>query len=309
LTGGFPSGPATWFIETTTPGDGHFHAVVRTIASARTAFQQADILETVGFGKLLVLDGRMQSSEGDEFIYHDALVHPGMLATKELPRTALVVGGGEGATLREVLAYPSIQRAVMVDIDGELVELCRRHLPEHHQGAFDDPRTELRHEDARAFLEQTPERFDFISLDLTEPMEAGPACRLFSRELYELVRDRLTPGGTMTMQAGMTKVGELAFFTAMCRTVGSAFPVVAPYQAFISCFGVPWGFLVATKGVDPRRISPAEVDDAIAKRLKKPLRYWDGVTHQHSFALPRFIRDAVAVETRVVTDAAPLIVT
>jgi spermidine synthase len=300
---------STWFIENTTPGDGHFHAVVRTIASARTAFQQADILETVGFGKLLVLDGRMQSSQGDEFIYHDALVHPGMLATAGPPRTALVVGGGEGATLREVLAYPSIQRAVMVDIDGELVELCRRHLPEHHQGAFDDPRTELRHEDARAFLENTTERFDFISLDLTEPMEAGPACRLFSREFYELVRDRLTPGGTMTMQAGMTKVGELAFFTAMCRTVGKAFPVIAPYQAFISCFGVPWGFLVATKGVDPRRITPAEVDDAIAKRLRKPLRYWDGVTHQHSFALPRFIRDAVAAETRVVTDAEPLIVT
>ncbi len=298
-----------WFVETTTPGDGHFHAVVRTIASVRTAFQQADILETRGFGKLLVLDGRMQSSQGDEFIYHDALVHPGMLSTTEPPRTALVVGGGEGATLREVLAYPSVQRAVMVDIDGELVALCRQHLPEHHQGAFDDPRTELRHEDARGFLETTTERFDFISLDLTEPMEAGPACRLFSREFYALVRDRLTPGGTMTMQAGMTKVGELEFFTAMCRTVAGAFPVVAPYQAFISCFGVPWGFLVATKGVDPRRIAPAAVDEAIARRLRNPLRYWDGETHQHSFALPRFIREAVAAETRVVTDAEPLIVT
>ena len=309
MTGGPPSRPATWFIETTTPGDGHFHAVVRTIASKKTAFQQADILETVGFGKLLVLDGRMQSSQGDEFIYHDALVHAGMLSILEAPRSALVVGGGEGATLREVLAYPSIQRAVMVDIDGELVELCRRHLPEHHQGAFDDPRTELRHEDARAFLEQTSERFDFISLDLTEPMEEGPACRLFSREFYTLVRDRLTPGGVMTMQAGMTKVGELSFFTAMCRTVAAAFPVVAPYQAFISCFGVPWGFLVATKGLDPRGIDPATVDTAIANRLKKPLRYWDGITHQHSFALPRFIREAVAAETRVVTDAEPLIVT
>ena len=113
----------------------------------------------------------------------------------------------------------------------------------------------------------------------------------------------------MTMQAGMTKVGELEFFTAMCRTVSAAFPVVAPSQAFISCFGVPWGFLVATKGLDPRRMEPAAVDAAIAARLAKPLRYWDGITHQHSFALPRFIREAVAAETRVVTDAEPLIVT
>ncbi len=90
LTGGHPSGPVTWFFETTTPGDGHFHAVVRTIASKKTTFQQADILETAGYGKLLVLDGRMQSSEGDEFIYHDALVHPGMLST----RRAAALGAG-----------------------------------------------------------------------------------------------------------------------------------------------------------------------------------------------------------------------
>ena len=283
------------------------HAIVRTIASLRTKFQHAEIMETAAYGKVLVLDGRIQSSQGDEFIYHDALVHPGMLTTEAPPRTALIIGGGEGATLREVLRYPSITRAVMVDIDGEVVELCRRHLPEMHQGAFEDRRAEVRHEDARGYLERTTDRFDFITVDLVEPLEEGPACMLFTREFYQLVHDRLTPGGTMTMQAHMTKVGELGFFTTIHRTLSQVFPVVAGYQAFISCFGTPWGFIVASRKIDPRALAPAAVDRLIAERVPGALSHWDGITHQHCFALPRYIRLAIAAQTRVSTDANPLI--
>jgi spermidine synthase len=297
-----------WFFETTTPGEGHMHAIVRTVAALQTKFQQAEIMETASYGKVLVLDGRIQSSQADEFIYHDVLVHPGMLTAETSPRTALIIGGGEGATLREVLRYPSVIRAVMVDIDGEVVDLCRRHLPEMHQGAFDDRRAEVRHEDARAYLEKTADRFDFISVDLVEPLEEGPACMLFTREFYTLVRDRLTPGGTMTMQAGMTKVGELDFFTSIHRTLREVFPVVAGYQAFISCFGTPWGFMLASRKIDPRSQDATTVDRLIADRVRGSLEYWDGVTHQHSFALPKFIRKAMDAQTRVSTDANPLIV-
>jgi spermidine synthase len=298
-----------WFFETTTAVEGHMHAIVRTIAAAQTKFQHVEVMETASYGKCLVLDGRIQSSQADEFIYHEALVHPGMLAAAPPPRRALVIGGGEGATLREILRYPSITRAVMVDIDDEVVGLCRRHLPEMHQGAFDDPRTELRHEDARAYLAGSSELFDFICIDLVEPLEEGPACMLFTREFYALVRDRLTPGGTMTMQAGMTKVGELPFFAAINRTLRDVFAVVAGYQTFISCFGTPWGFILASKSLDPRRQDVATIDGLIAERVRGDLAYWDGVTHQHAFALPKFIRKAVEAATRVSTDAHPLIVT
>lgn len=297
-----------WFFETTTPVEGHMHAIVRTVAQARTRFQTVEILETASYGKTLVLDGRIQSSERDEFIYHEALVHPGMLAVAHPPASALVIGGGEGATLREILRYPSVRRAVMVDIDDEVVALCRRYLPEMHQGAFEDPRTELRHEDARAFLERTGERFDFIVSDLVEPLEAGPACRLYTREFYRVVFDRLSPHGVFTMQAGMTKVGELAFFTALHRTLREVFPVVAGYQSFVSCFGTPWGFLLASKHVDPRRQEATAVDRLIAERVKGELAYWDGLTHQHAFALPRHLRRALEAETRVSTDDNPLLV-
>jgi spermidine synthase len=297
-----------WFFETTTAVEGHMHAIVRTIVQAQTKFQQVEILETASYGKTLVLDGRIQSSQADEFIYHEALVHPGLLAVESPPRSALVIGGGEGATIREILRYPSITRAVMVDIDDEVVEICKRHLPEMHRGAFDDPRTEVRHEDARAYLERSREQFDLIVSDLVEPLEEGPACLLYSKEFYQIVHDRLTPSGTLTMQAGMTKVGELSFFTAIHRTLREVFPVVAGYQASISCFGTSWGFICASKKVDPRRQDAATVDGLIADRIKGSLEFWDGQTHQHVFSLPKHIRTALQRETRVVTDTNPLIV-
>jgi spermidine synthase len=178
-----------------------------------------------------------------------------------------------------------------------------------HQGAFEDTRSELRHEDARAYLEKTSERFDFITIDLVEPLEEGPACLLFTKEFYTLVRDRLTPGGAMTLQAGMTKLGELDFFSSIHRTLREVFPVVAGYQTFISCFGTPWGFITATKKVDPYRQDVATVDRLIADRVKGTMGYWDGQTHQHAFNLPKHIRAAIGAQTRVVTDAHPLIVT
>jgi spermidine synthase len=281
---------------------------VRTLAEARTKFQHVEIMETASYGKALVLDGRIQSSQADEFIYHEALVHPGLLLLDAPPARALVIGGGEGATLREILRYPSIGKAVMVDIDAEVVELCKRHLPEMHQGAFDDPRTEFRAEDARGYLERTAERFDLIVVDLVEPLEEGPACLLFTREFYTLVRDRLTPGGAMAMQAGMTKIGELDFFTSIHRTLRDVFPVVAGYQTFVSCFGTPWGFIAASRKNDPRAQTAADVDRRIAERVRGTLGYWDGQTHQHAFALPRFIRQAIDAQTRIATDANPLIV-
>jgi spermidine synthase len=296
-----------WFLESTTSVEGHMHAIVRTIVGAKTKYQTVEIMELASYGKALVLDGRIQSSQADEFVYHEALVHPGLLAAPAPPVTALVIGGGEGATVREILRYPSIRRVVMVDIDGEVVELCKRHLPEMHQGAFDDPRTEVRIEDARAYLAATRDTFDYVCIDLVEPLDEGPACLLFTREFYGLVRDRLSASGTMTMQAGMTKIGEINFFSAVHRTLREVFPVVRAYQAFISCFGTPWGFMFAGKAGDPITQDVGSIDRLVAERVRGSLAYWDGETHQHSFALPRHLRTAIEAETRVSTDAQPLV--
>jgi spermidine synthase len=302
-----PPNSSKWFFEATTPVEGHFHAITRTLFALETKFQQMEILETAHYGKALILDGRIQSTVLDDFIYHESLVHPAMMAHPR-PETVLVIGGGEGATLREVLRHRTVRKAVMVDIDQAVVEACREHLPEMHRGAFDDPRTELRHEDARAYLETTRERFDVAIVDLTEPLEEGPACRLFSREFYAILAGRLGEAGTVAMQAGMTKIGELHFYSAMARTLAAVFPIVAPYQSFVPCIGTPWGFIVASQGADPRSLSAEVVDARVRERVTGELGFYDGQAHQHLVNLPRFLRQAVASCDRVVTDAEPLIV-
>jgi len=295
-----------WFFEPTTPVEGHLHAVSRTILAQKTRYQRLEIFETLSYGMALALDGRIQSTVRDEFIYHEGLVHPAML-THPAPERVMVVGGGEGATLREILRYASVRRALMVDIDAEVVEACRRHLPQFHRSSFDDPRVELRFEDARGWLERTDERFDVIVIDTTEPLEEGPAALLFTREFYTTVRDRLTETGVVGVQAGMTKVTELTGFSAVHRTLAHVFPVVAPYQTFCAAFGSPWGFVCASLGPDPRALSAQDVDRRISERVTGELLYWDGQTHLHAFALPKYLRGALEQEERVLEDANPLI--
>src|SRR3972149_10779996 len=138
------SDPPKWLYDPIADGFVQLHAIESNLYLGATRFQKAEIITTKSFGRCLVLDGKIQSSELDEFIYHEALVHPAMLAHPK-PEAVLIAGGGEGATLREVLAHRSVKRVVMVDLDQEGVELCRRHLPAWHQGSFDDPKVELLH--------------------------------------------------------------------------------------------------------------------------------------------------------------------
>lgn len=298
------------------------------VFSGQTRYQKVEVYDTVPFGRLLLLDGKTQSTEADEYVYHEALVHPAMLAHPD-PRRIFIGGGGEGATLREALTHRSVERAVMVDLDGEVVALCREYLPQWHQGAFEDPRTELLHEDARAYLEREQEPFDVMVLDLVDPMEAGPAYKLYTQEFYQLASSRLGPQGTLvvqsgpaisgmmlpnsTMAQGETTPGVLTDlsrgFTALCHTLATVFPVVVGYSAVVPAFGGAWSFVLASKGTDdPSAWPPEEVDRRVAARISRELRFYDGVTHRGLFSLPKPLREAVAREKWVVTEDRPLMV-
>jgi spermidine synthase len=134
--------PTDWlFVDYVNPSAATLLRVKSVLHSSRSAYQQIDVLETEAFGRCLILDGRVQSAEADEFIYHEALVHPAMVTHPD-PRQVLILGGGEGATLREVLRHRTVERAVVVEIDPQVIEISRRYLPEWSDGAFDDPRAE-----------------------------------------------------------------------------------------------------------------------------------------------------------------------
>ena len=153
-----------WFIEHSSPYEAHMHAVKQYIYLGDTTYQKVQILDTFTFGRCLILEGKIQSSEFDEYIYHEALVHPSMISHPN-PRKVMVIGGAEGAVLRELMKHPSLEKMVMVDIDESVVNLCREYLPDWHQGCFDDERLEVVFADARKYLEECNMTFDVILSD------------------------------------------------------------------------------------------------------------------------------------------------
>ncbi len=294
-----------WFSDYISPDLTMLHSIKERIYSGRTKFQSIDIINTGSFGICLILDGKIQSSEADEFIYHEALVHPAMI-THPQPERVFIAGGGEGATLREVLAHKTVKRAVMVDIDEEVVKLCRRFLPTWHQNAFDDPRVELHFADARKYLDESSDKFDVIIIDLVDPLEQGPARLLYTQEFYQIVKQNLGPDGIMSVQAEPAEWMNLDNFSAIATTLRSVFPIARPYQVHVPSFLGLWGFVSASQNLDPLELTPEEIDTRISTRISKKIRSYDGLTHQAAFAMPKHIRQQLAASKRIITDKQPI---
>lgn len=296
-----------WLYDEVNPDLAQLHRIKKVIYSGRTEFQSIEIVDTGSFGVCLVLDGKIQSSERDEFIYHEALVHPAMLS-HPCPATVFIAGGGEGATLREVLNHRTVSRVVMVDIDRQVIEVCRRFLTLFHRHSFDDPRLELHITDARRYLQETQERFDVIVIDLVDPLKDGPACLLYTQEFYRLIQERMNPGGIMVVQSGAAGWTNLQNFTAIINTLQSVFTIVCPYETYVPSFVDLWGFATASQSVNPAELSPKEIDRRISARLLKKPKSYDGITHLASFILPKHTRHRLAITRRVITDRNPIFV-
>ena len=294
-----------YFLEQVTPYEAISRRMEKVLASGRTRFQDYFIFQTQAFGKVLVLDKDVQSAERDEYIYHETLVHPAMLA-HPAPESVFIVGGGEGATLREVLRHPAVKRAVMCDIDDQLVEMARELLPEWHQGAFDDPRAQVITEDARGWLESHPDTYDVIIVDLNDPVgEDNPARLLFTVEFYELLKRRLNPGGVMAMQAGMILLTHHKVHPVIHRTVREVFRYTRSYRNYIPEFFLNFGFILASDGVDPVAFSEGILETRILERGLN-LRHLTAPFIEAMFVLPKDLQEAIQAERMVSTDALPM---
>jgi spermidine synthase len=293
-----------WICEYISPWDVYQHGVTRILASAQTRYQEMYIVESGQYGKALVLDGKWQSSSVDEFLYHEALVHPAMIFHGS-PRRVLVLGGGEGATVREILRWNSVERATMVDIDGEVVDACREHLPEMHQGALDDSRTEVIIGDALELLDGTDERWDVVISDLSDPIEDGPSYRLFTREYFEKIRRVLQPEGTFVVQAGPVSPAENRLHARLVRTVRSVFENVVSYASFVPTYGSPWGFAVASSGALDTLPDPERVDELLAGATSGGFKLVDGRTLLGLLQTPLYLRRAIEADDSIYTLEAP----
>ncbi len=227
------------------PSDHVHHRIEEVLAAGRTEWQRYLFFRSEAHGVCVALDGDLQSCEADEGLYHEALVHPAMLA-HPAPKRVLIMGGGEGATLREVLRHPSVTDVVMVDLDEEFVGLCQRLIPDWAAGVWDDPRLELRHEDIARYLERTPGGFDVVVGDLIDASEAtSPAARLYGPDFYRKLAAALAPGAALATQAGSLAPAQAGGHRRVREALAQVFAQVQSYGVYVPSFTGLWGFALA----------------------------------------------------------------
>ncbi|MGD2295604.1 MAG: polyamine aminopropyltransferase [Candidatus Aminicenantes bacterium] len=271
----------------------------------KTDHQYVECFRNQFLGKVLFLDEKMQSAQVDEYIYHESLVHPALITHPE-PRQVLILGGGEGATLRETLKHRNVEKATMVDIDKQLVALCREYLPEWSEGAFASSKTDLVYGDARRFIEATHQKYDAIISDLTEPLEKGPSVYLFTEEFFSRIFEILEKDGVFVLQAGSTDPVYSQFYSSLTKTLEKVFSLVRPYWTFVISFALPWGFILASKSVDPLDLEEDEISKRMHDRKITKLKFYHPGLHRGYFALPLYLMKDLK-KGRILTDKKPFI--
>lgn len=276
-----------WFDETDAEDLIIRFATEGIAARERTAFQDLVIFDTPRFGRALALDGIVQLTESDEFYYHEMIAHVPLLAHGRA-RRVLVIGGGDGGAIREVLRH-EVDEVVMVELDPHVVEACREHLPAVNAGAFEDPRLELRFEDGVAYVAQCDRQFDVILVDSTDPVP-GPGEVLFGEPFYRDCKRILAPGGILVSQLGVPFLYSEAVRGAR-RRLARCFADVTFYIVAVPVFA--GGYMAFGWASDDRglRDLPAET---LAGRLAVTgieTRFYTPAFHRASFVLPRPIAE------------------
>ncbi|KAJ7544567.1 hypothetical protein O6H91_09G083100 [Diphasiastrum complanatum] len=296
------SRPSLWFEEEIEEDLRWVFSVSKILHTGLSKFQNIALVDSGPFGKVLILDGKLQSAEADEFVYHEALVHPALIHHSN-PKNVFIMGGGEGSTARETLRHKSVQNVVMCDIDKEVVDFCRAYLTSNRE-AFRSNRLDLIINDAsRAELEKQKDTFDVIIGDLADPVEGGPCYQLYTQSFYEkIVKQRLNSGGIFVTQAGPAGIlshGEI--YTSIYNTLRQVFKFVVPYAAHVPSFSDTWGWIMASD--QPLcKLSVEETDSRLKQRLTGDLRFLDGETMTAIFGLNKTVRRTLAGETHVYTE-------
>ncbi|MDX2159315.1 MAG: polyamine aminopropyltransferase [Hyphomicrobiaceae bacterium] len=278
-----------WIEETLHPHWRVRLAAQKLLHEVETDHQQLVIFENETWGRVLMLDGVVQLTTSDEFVYHEMMAHVPLMALPK-PRRVLVVGGGDGGVLREVLKHPSIESATLVEIDRSVIDLSLEHYPEIAAGCFDDPRCDLVIGDGLKYVAGTTEKFDAIIVDSSEPI--GPSAVLHTAQFFADCRKALRQGGILVTQSGLPFLlpNHLAGTT---RSLAGLFGRVAPYLCTQPCyFGGPFALNWASDDGDLAEVSVKKLYRRQQKRAITT-RYWTPAVHAAAFALPAYVQAIV----------------
>ncbi len=271
-----------WFTEKQTEHLGITLEIKRTLHTEQTEFQKLDMVETAEFGNMLILDGMVMTTQKDEFVYHEMVAHV-PLFTHPNPKNVLVVGGGDGGVIREVLKHPSVEKATLVEIDGKVIEYSKQYLPEI-AGKLDDPRVEVKVDDGFMHIAKSEAIYDVIMVDSTEPV--GPAVNLFTKGFYEGIAKALKEDGLFVAQTDNPWFHS-HLITNVFNDVKEVFPITRLYTANIPTYpsGL-WTFTIGSKKYDPLEVEAERFHEIETKYYTKEL-------HKAAFALPKFVQELI----------------
>lgn len=263
----------------------------RRLAHVDSPYQRIEVWDTPQLGRLFTLDGRPMTSTGDEFIYHECMVHPVAL-THPSPQAALVLGGGDGGAARQLLKHPGIARIVVAELDEQVVRLTREYLPEVHGGAFDDPRVELVIGDAAHYVAAAaPAQFDLVVFDLTPP--DSPAAGLYTPAFYTRLKRVMSRNAALSAHLG-SPYFHAQRIAGLLDDLRGAFATVRTMSTFIPLYGSLWMMATASDTLDPAAISVETLAERLAARRIDSLKHYDPAIHAALLSASPSVRDKLS---------------
>lgn len=260
--------------------------VKETLVHEKTPFQSVDIIETEGLGKMMLMDGLVMTSEKDEYFYHEMITHIPMLSHKN-PTNILVIGGGDGGTVREVVKHDCVEKVIMCEIDGLAVDVCKKHLPSI-ACELDNPKVNVVIGDGVEFIKDKKNMYDVILIDSTDPL--GPGVGLFTEDFYNNVKSALKPNGIMVAQSE-SPIADKKEMKAMYKLLNKVFPIVKPYLGPIPTYpGGFWSWAFCSNDVKPLDY----IDEKRASIISNNAKIYNTDIHKACFALPNYVKELIA---------------
>ena len=279
--------PDFWFTEKYTPHTGLTLQVRERLYDAKSDFQQIEVLDTLDYGRLLLLDGCVMLTDRDEHVYHEMISHVPLFSHPK-PERVLIVGGGDGGAVREVLKHSSVKEVHLAEIDGEVIEVSRKYFPAVAAG-LDDPRVEIFVRDGFDHLDEHQQYYDVILTDSIDPV--GEAVKLFSESFYNKAKQSLRPGGVFVCQSESPFI-SLDVLAKVHGTLGKLYTHTQPYLVYIPTYPTGmWSFSMASDTVKPKEVEPD-----FSPPFLQELKYFTPDIFRSAFALPKQIHDALLKE-------------
>lgn len=290
------------FLEPLNPYFGYFYTVKNKIKEEKSQYQYIELYETDEFGKVLLLDKITQLGEKSDFCYHEPMVHPAMCSHPKA-ENILIIGGGDGCLIREVLKYPYVKRIEIAELDGKVIEFANKYLSKLNHNAFEDKRVHLNIIDGRKYTEEHPQEFDVIIMDMTDPF--GPSKMLYTQEFFKIVKRAFrNEKGIFVMHSESPVTRPLAF-ACINKTLKSVFSYVNQFYIYIQMYGVLWSITLSSDKIDVSKVTAKKIDRKLKEYGINDLKVYNGATHLAMQVPYPYIEKILRKEGRIITDKKP----